>query len=148
MGYGQCLKHKECSLEEEIIFKGNSTMNRQCGPLTRATTPTKSTKMFDANSTVKTSSTPTSPSSDDPDKIPVIIGSVVGSIIVIVVIIVSVAIVYWCRKGRNNANPLHGDEEQNRGLSPNGQRMEPQLPNGREGSEPLTNGQGMVDTAC
>lgn len=48
--------------------------------------------------------------------------------------------------GRNNANP--GDEEQNRGLAPNGQRMEPQLPNGREGSEPLTNGQGMVDTAC
>lgn len=50
--------------------------------------------------------------------------------------------------GRNNANPLHGDEEQNRGLSSNGQRMERQLPNGREGSEPLTNGQGMVDTAC
>lgn len=45
-----------CSLEEEIIFKGNSTMNRQCGPLTQTTTPTKSTKIFDANST--------SPSSD------------------------------------------------------------------------------------
>lgn len=141
VGYGQCLKHKECSLEEEIIFKGNSTMNRQCGPLTQTTTPTKSTKIFDANST--------SPSSDgtaDTDKIPVIIGSVVGCIILIVVIFVVVAIIYRRRRGRNNANP--GDEEQNRGLAPNGQRMEPQLPNGREGSEPLTNGQGMVDTAC
>lgn len=142
MGYGQCLKHKECYLEENIIFKGNSTMNRQCGPLTQTTTPTESTMMFDANST----STPTSPSSDDPDQIPVIIGSVVGCIILIVVIFVVVAIIYRRRRGRNNANP--GDEEQNQGLAPNGQRMEPQLPNGREGSEPLTNGQGMVDTAC
>lgn len=125
-------------------------MNRQCGPLTRATTPTKSTKMFDANSTVKTSSTPTSPSSDgttDPDKIPVIIGSVVGSIILIVMIIVLVAIIYRRRRARNNANP--GDEEQNpERLSLNGQGMEPSLQNGRKGSEPLTGGQGMVDTAC
>lgn len=44
--------------------------------------------------------------------------------------------------GRNNANP--GDEEQNRGLSPNG----PPLQNGREGSDPLTGGRGMVDRAC
>lgn len=41
-------------------------MDRQCGPSTetQTTTPTESTKMFDANSTVKTSSTPTTPSSD------------------------------------------------------------------------------------
>lgn len=105
-GYGGCLKHRECSLEEEIIFKGNSTMNRQCGPLTQTTTPTKSTKIFGANNT--------SPSSDgtaDTDKIPVIISSVVGCIIVIVVIIVSVAIIYQCRRGRHHANP--GDEGQN-----------------------------------
>lgn len=142
MGYGQCLKHKECWLEEEIIFKGNSTMNRQCGPLTQTTTPTKSTKIFDANST--------SPSSDgtaDPDQIPVIIGSVVGCIILIVMIIVLVAIIYRRRRGRNNANP--GDEEQNpERLSLNGQGMEPSLQNGRKGSEPLTGGQGMVVTAC
>lgn len=118
-------------------------MNKQCGPLTQTTTPTESTKMFDANST----STPTSPSSDDPDQIPVIIGSVVGCIILIVMIIVLVAIIYRRRRGRNNANP--GDEEQNpERLSLNGQEMEPSLQNGRKGSEPLTGGQGMVDTAC
>nr|XP_034324836.1 uncharacterized protein LOC117689113 [Crassostrea gigas] len=111
--YGPCHKHRECSIEEKIIFNGNSTMNRQCGPLTRTTTPTESTK---------TSSTPTSPSSDgttDPDKI--IIGVVVGCIILIVMITVLVAIIYRRSRGKNNANP--GDEEQNRGLSPNGQRM-------------------------
>lgn len=53
-----------CSIEEKTIFNGNSTMNRQCGPLTRTTTPTESTVMFDVNRTVETSSTPTSPSSD------------------------------------------------------------------------------------
>uniref|UniRef100_K1R375 TNFR-Cys domain-containing protein n=1 Tax=Magallana gigas TaxID=29159 RepID=K1R375_MAGGI len=47
--YGPCHKHRECSIEEKIIFDGNSTMNRQCGPLTPTTTPTES---------------PTSPSSD------------------------------------------------------------------------------------
>lgn len=133
-----------------IIFDGNSTMDRQCGPLTeiQTTTPTESTKMFDANSTVENSSTPTSLSNDgtaDPDQIPVIIGVVVGCITLIVVIIVFV-VIYRRRRGRNNANP--GDEEQNRGLSPNGQEAEPPLQNGREGGEPLTGGQGMVDRAC
>lgn len=121
-------------------------MNRQCGPLTQTTTPTKSTKIFDANST-----SPSSDGTTDPDQIPVIIGSVVGSIILIVMIIVLVAIIYRRRRGkkfcRNNANP--GDEEQNpERLSLNGQEMEPSLQNGRKGSEPLTGGQGMVDTAC
>lgn len=41
-------------------------MDRQCGPSTETltTTPTESTKMFDANSTVENSSTPTFPSND------------------------------------------------------------------------------------
>lgn len=147
-GYGPCLKHRDCSEGEMIIFNGNSTMDRQCGPLTeiQTKTPTESTKMFDANSTVENSSTPTSPSNDgttDPDQI--IIGVVVGCIILIVVIIVFV-VIYRHRRGRNNANP--GDEEQNRGLSPNGQEAEPPLQNEREGGEPLTGGRGMVDRAC
>lgn len=93
--YEPCHKHRECSIEEKIIFDGNSTMNRQCGSLPPTTTPTES---------------PTSPSSDgttDPDQN--IIGVVVGCIIVVIIVVV--AIICQCRRGRHHANP--GDEGQN-----------------------------------
>lgn len=121
-GYGPCLKHRDCSEEEMIIFNGNSTMDRQCGPSneTRTTTPTESTKMFDANSTVENSSTPTFPSNDSTrDSDQIVIGVVVGILILVIIVLVAI---YRHRRGRNNADP--GDEEQNRSLSPNGQGEE------------------------
>lgn len=61
-GNGPCSKHRNCSEGEIIIFNGNSTMDRQCGPSTETQTTT-----------------------ENPDKI--IIGSVVGSIVLLAVII-------------------------------------------------------------
>lgn len=109
-------------------------MDRQCGPSTetQTTTPTEST-MFDANSTVET--TPTSPSRDDPDQN--IIGVVVGCIIPPGVI-AFLAIIYWCRRERNVANP--GDEEHNgdHPLQSGDEEIELQLQqNGRQENGPL-----------
>lgn len=66
-GNGPCSKHRNCSEGEIIIFNGNSTMDRQCGPSTETRTTT-----------------------ENPDKILVIIGSVVGSIVLLAVIILGV----------------------------------------------------------
>lgn len=50
-GYGQCLKHRECSNGEIITFNGTSTMDTQCNTPNATQSTTQSTTTSDVNST-------------------------------------------------------------------------------------------------